>query len=72
MRRRSRGSTDGRAIVFSRGRTGCGTGWKPGLYLVSPDGKQKTMIAPATSPNAPIERSIEPRTAGAVTAAAAP
>jgi hypothetical protein len=39
--------TAGRAIVFLPKLPGCGSEWKPGLYLVTADGKERTPVAPA-------------------------
>ena len=66
-------TTDGRAIVFLPSQPACGSEGRPGTYLVSPDGRQRTFVGPAKPrEDPPIEPSIEPRTVEEVTAAAAP
>jgi hypothetical protein len=64
-------TTDGRAIVFSPKAT-CGGSWKSGTYLVSPDGEERTLVARSNSFDAPLERSLEPRSVDEVIAAAGP
>jgi hypothetical protein len=62
-------STDGRAIVFLPKLPGCGSDWKPGTYLVSADGKQRTRVLKATGTTPPIEPSVTPRDIGVGTLA---
>jgi hypothetical protein len=56
-------TTDGRAIVFLPKLPACGTEFKPGLYLISPDGRQRTRIVPARRGVEPLLKpSLRPRT----------
>jgi hypothetical protein len=66
-------TTDGRAIVFRPAASGCGSGADPGVYLVTPDG-EATLLERTDRDEPPrgLEPSIEPRTVGEVTRAAAP
>jgi hypothetical protein len=63
-------TTDGRAIVFLAQQPACGTEFRPGTYLVSADGTERTRVLPATGDTPPIAPSVQPRTVEEVSQAA--
>jgi hypothetical protein len=65
-------TTDGQAIVFLPNQPACGTEWKPGMYLVSADGKQRTRVPGVIGTEPPLEPSIRPRDVGEAYAVPAP